>query len=280
MIQAFMVSQRESALIIPFIPDSLRSRGDLFLGCVDEENVVCAAAVFQTDDIHLKLIYIYVVSEYRRCGAGTAMLDMGHRIGLRRGLLGMEVDFFRDMDTSGLYGFFKAAGFEEDDDVTAMETVTLLEELDRSLTPFAKKAKSGAEIISLGRISKNMYFDMQNLLREHGDEDDVFTLLPMDCYEKDLSFFAYMDKKPVGGIVLQKLSEDELKLSYLWAFGGNTSKLVADLMLHALNEVMLDYPWTTKIRIIGINDNSKRMIERLSGTKRSMRQPVRLLYAF
>ena len=136
MIQAFTVSQRERALIIPFIPESIRSRGDLFLGCVDEDKVICGAAVYQMDDIHLKLIYIYVVSDYRHCGAGTAMLDLGHRIGLRRGLLGMEVDFFRDEDTKGLYSFFKAAGFEVDEDVTALETETLLEELDKSLTPY------------------------------------------------------------------------------------------------------------------------------------------------
>lgn len=280
MIQAFTVSQRESALIIPFIPESIRGRGNLFLGCVDEDNVVCGAAVYQTDDTHLKLIYIYVVSDYRHCGAGTAMLDMGHRIGLRRGLLGMEVDFFKDEDTKGLYGFFRSVGFVQDEEITVLETETLLEELDKSLTPYVGKAKSGAKIISLDKINRNMYFDMQKCLMEQGDKKDMFTLLPKGCYEQNLSFFAYRDDRPVGGIVIQKLSEDELKVSYVWAFGNNTSRLVADLMVHALEEVRLDYPWTAKIRIIGINDNSKSMIERLSGTKKSTRQPVRLLYVF
>lgn len=280
MLRAFLISDREAGLILPYIPLEIKSKGNLYIGCIDEDGICCGASVLRLDQKSLRLIYIYMAREYRQCGGAAAMVDLAHRIGLRSGACGIEVGFFSDNDTRNIIRFLEAVGFEEDTEIGELETETVLEELDKSLSVYAKKKSSKARLISLKDLPAREFNRMQDRLRKGREEEDLFTLLPMVSYEKELSFFAYRGEEPAGGIVVRKLEKDLLEVSYVWTFKDSSRDLFMELLYCSMDAARMDYPWTTRVRIIGKNENSISIIDKLSGQKRTSRVPKRYLYGF
>lgn len=273
---AFIMTKRESLYIQPYIPPEIRFSGNLVLGCMDDEGTCLGVTVLSVEGHNARLLYIYVAPAYRRRGAGSAMLDLVGEIARQNDLYGVEVNFFLEKDTEGLLHFFHAMDYTDDTDDIVPEITTTLSVLSSNMPRI--QTQQQLKLYSLSETGGSMFRRSGYALLQHTASDAYIPLLPKDCYSSELSFLAFLEEEPQGGILVRMLSEEEFEVAYLWMLKKQPQILLALLnaSLEAANKRLSP---DTSVRMIGYTPEGMGLIRKLVGASAVERTPIRLLYA-
>ena len=242
---AFIVTKTEKSLVWPSIPEEVRSMGNLLIGCTDENGLCVGASVFRIDGDRSQLIYIFVAEAYRRRGAGSAMIDLMIRFARKKNISGIEADFFLENDTNDIYKLLLSLSFTEDDAGRIPELVTNLKILSQNV-PKAKCPKD-VQLVPLSMISNARYTEAREAMIQSVDKDSLVKIFPKDCYSQEYSFLAYLENKPIGGILIRKLAEKEMQVSYLW-MNKSISSVLVSLLNACVETAMTKLPLNTAVR--------------------------------
>ena len=274
--KAFVVSEKEANFILPYVPTEFMNKENLILGCVDDEGTCVGVAVFQIRTETSSLRYIYVAVGYRRKGAGCTMIDLFSRIAKRNGINGLEVNFFLDKDTESLHKFFGAMDFSHDKDENNMcpEYTTTLEELFQNI-PVIKRQKE-YKFCKLADITEREYASAKSDLQKYSKQGTYVPLLPKDSYDDRFSCMVFLNQELKGAIMVRKLSEESMEVSYIWTMQKN-SKLLLAMMNESLGYAKKELSNDCTVRMIGYTKEGTTLIQRLSGEKAERRIPVRML---
>lgn len=275
---AFVVTEKEANFILPYVPIEFLNPQNLVLGCMDDEGTCLGVSVFQIDKGQGRLLYIFVADEYRRKGAGCAMIDLFTRIARRNGIDGLEVNFFLEEDTNGLLQFFQAMDFVEDGDADSIcpEITTTLSELMKSIPEY--KTPKEYSILSLKDTTGKLYRQAREELNKHSASEVYVPLLPMESYSVNLSFLAFRGQESKGGIMVRKLSDEEMEVSYIWTIKRNPKLLLA-ILNESLTQAKNELSANCTVRMIGFSKEGEALIRKLSGKNAVLRTPVRMLFS-
>ena len=274
--RTFVVRKDHQSLVLPQIPRDILANGNLIIGCADDTGTCVGVSVFQVENENIRLIYIFVAEQYRRKGAGTAMLDYMIRVVRRSSLHGIEINFFLGPDTKGYDNFFQSVGFSEDPEDKVQEFSTTLS----SLASNAPRGKTPADLqfLNLSMVSSAKFYQAGQDLKSSVPADSYLPLLPKDCYSQDFSFLAFKDEKSLGGIMIRELARNEMEVSYLWMNQQNAAVLFA-LVNASLNAAVKELPERTIVRALAYTRDGATLMKRLCGKVIDYRIPVRYLYA-
>ena len=275
---AFVVTEKQANFILPYVPMDYMDAKNIVLGCVDDEGTCVGVSVFQITEDLGRLLYIYVADAYRRKGAGCAMMDLFTRIAGRNGIVGVEVNFFLEEDTEGLLQFFRSMDFIEDEDLDSKcpEITTTLSELEKNIPTF--KVPKEYTVLPLKDVTGKMFRQAKDTLNKFSASEAFVPLLPMESYSSSLSFLAFRNQEPKGGLMVRKLSDEEMEVSYIWTIKRNPKLLLA-VLNESLAQGKKELSSDCTVRMIGFSKEGAALIRKLSGKKAVLRTPVRMLFS-
>ncbi|MBP3198916.1 MAG: GNAT family N-acetyltransferase [Butyrivibrio sp.] len=275
---AFVVTEKEEKFILPYVPVEFLNRGNLIVGCVDDKGTCVGVSIFQIREDTMSLRYIYVAMDYRRKGAGCAMIDFYSRVAKRNNIKGLEVNFFLDDDTESLIKFFMAMDFSYDKsrDNMCPEFTTTLNELLKNI-PAIKRQKDYA-LSKLEDVTDKMYYIAKNELQKHSKHGNFIPLLSKESYDGRFSYMAFQNQELKGGIMVRKLSEECMEVSYIWTMQKNPLLLFA-MINESLSGAKKELSNECIVRMIGYTNEGVALIRKLAGEEVEMRIPVRMLLA-
>ena len=232
---------------------------------VDEE--AAGAIAVEIDGGNAVISSLYVDPKYRRHGIGTELVYQASCFTTySEGVYHMCATFAEsENDDAGLVGFFKWLDFDMGvDELHGAYTVTLR---DASEAEVLKKASS-AGVVEIGKVPSSV---KNRLMGEHPSLRAVFGA---NNIETDMSCFVEADysKDYLPDCLIFGKEDDELVM--MWAQAEGSKMDIVKLLKFALEKALTKYGPNQKIRIPYINENSKRLVQKLLGEKAVVTETV------
>ncbi|MEG1460057.1 MAG: GNAT family N-acetyltransferase [Oscillospiraceae bacterium] len=248
------------AEITSLVPDELAEfllrKDTLCLFKLDEEMRPVSLVLAQLKEADFALLWIFTLAEERKKGYGLELIQRLEQIAKRMG----DVDAITaalPLENSALR-FFVKAGFllPENPDIEFETSVKGLSE--QSLW---RRKINAEDIVPLAEVPPFLFKDFEHEVKTGGNPANLPFPLSTAKYDGELSMACVTQKKLCGVLIVEKLENGELLLSGMQVNGKGA---VAQNLIYVCGKKAIElYPPETPIRIIAINDISKKLIAKL-----------------
>lgn len=247
-----LITQSNSASFLPVVSDEALYDCDLFIGAIDEtkDMAVGVLGVEAVYDHSLAIRYIYVDEDYRRMGAGTALLKRLKDVASKMDAASLICTHINSSESNGVYELLSSAGFEEDLDSVPVYSADLADIEVRGV-------KSKYRIIQLKSLYSEEWADfikdwsMGSIKNPEGDTADIFE---RGFYDPLHSYMAYSGSLLVGELLSVK-TPDGYWISHFGARGDDANAIMYELIVKAVSYARENLDEGTQITIC--TDSSK-----------------------
>ncbi len=198
------------------LPELLMDHIGLSVGAVNSKDEVCGAISLSFDGVQYDIDWIYVTPEMRLKGVGRGLISEVKRMVDRIGICPIYARF-DPMDNSGLYEFFLSL----DSSHMVVDVTYSHDRYEVSAQDFLHsehlKMKKDPQFMAdrLWELEEDKIEGIMGLVLENYSirDPEVF----METCEKNLCFAILDDNRILGVMVVQKLPDGDLLLSYIYS---------------------------------------------------------------
>ncbi|MCR4589312.1 MAG: GNAT family N-acetyltransferase [Lachnospiraceae bacterium] len=254
--KATFINVKNAEYYLPVLPEDMIYRATILIGAEDDEGTACGILAaceqpFGNDaESVINLLFIYVHSEYRNMGAGTAMISLLTERAIKSGMAGIQVQFQAEGERMTLWNFLKNKGFNtvrgEMDETDYKIPFRLISE--RLANRSFKVSENVVFLEDVNRIQWNRFQMYMNDCRK-ADIKGSFTLLPRNSYSQRYSCLAF-NKEEVDacGLVTEcGTGNIEFRNFYL---AGKKRKILGKMLKEIAERIEKDRGMDVMIRVI------------------------------
>jgi N-acetylglutamate synthase-like GNAT family acetyltransferase len=267
--EAFTLTRETIRFFEPLLPEEFRltepEEGVVLLGVAETDptgahHACGTAALSLADEQTMLLHWLLVAPEYRRRGAGSAMLQLACELA---GQMGMQIlcVFSGEPESAGddpQYRFFKKHGFAMEQRTSGSYSVSL-EALGREAF-FQREQTISGSVLTLAETPARLIETLNRTLEEQGLLLDG--PITKEQTVGDVSLVYTEEETITACVIFREPGEGMVELSYAYS-GRKASLQMPALLLRAQRLLSRRYGPETELVIPCVTDASRRLVEAL-----------------
>ena len=246
------------ALLVPEVADALADGEPVTaLTLIQDDNAIGALAGY-LDGGRFRIVSLYVVPNYRRCGGGRMLLEELFEA-LDGYAAGVEISFtVTHEDHRTLLSFLDVMGFEREEDNGETRYLTTLGKTAETSFFAASGNNTGIPFAELSAGAISLMGKAAVMARAPIPEGG----LQAKTVDPDLSVAVFHGNNPEAYVVIENDRPGSLTLSAAWS-GSKDRTLMPNLLRSAVSRACEKYPPETQIVIQAVNRASAMLIKTL-----------------
>lgn len=248
------ITDKNAGSFLPAVSNEALIDCDLFIGVIDEAadmavGVLGAEAVY---DHSLAIRFIYVDDNYRRLGAGTALIKRLKDVAFKLNAASLVCTHIRSEESDGVYELLEACGFMTDA-VDVPVYASRLEDIE------IKSIKSRYTVRNLKSVYVEEWaelmkdWSMGSIKGGNGEPADIYE---RSFYDPLHSYLAYSGSSVAGELLCVREPEG-IWVTHLGARGDDANAIMHALILKAVTDAGEDLAPDTRIFV---STDSPRML--------------------